>query len=164
MKTLNKQMSEMIKECCGLTLTATLDQNFWVSKSHKKIAYSLQCDKCDKDFCSFVKKNWKYDFQPATIDLMILSILHEVGHLKTFKYFSDTNTMWNMICKIGIDKLPKPLYHVANKLYFNLPLEKAATAWAIWFYKMHPDKIKTFKQELNTNVQAFYKRLTASTK
>ena len=50
MKTLNKQMSEMIKECCGLTLTATLNSNFWVSINHKQIAYSLQCDKCDKDY------------------------------------------------------------------------------------------------------------------
>ena len=164
MKTLNKQMSEMIKECCGLTLTATLNSNFWVSINHKQIAYSLQCDKCDKDFCSFMKKHWNCDFQPATIDLMVLSILHEIGHLKTFKYFSDNNKMWNTICKLAIDKIPKPFHHVANKLYFNLPLEKAATAWAVWFYKTHPNKIEKFKTDLYTNVQAFYKRLTASTK
>lgn len=160
MQKLNKQMTKIINKCCGLNITATLTSNFWMSEKNQLLSYSLVPDKCDKDFCDYVNKTFGCNFQPNTIELFELSILHEVGHFKTFKCFSDDAKAYNQLCKWFIDKIP--FYHLSNKLYFNLPLERMATEWAINFIRKCPNRMKYLERNIYTDVQDFYKRVAGA--
>ena len=155
MEKLNKKMTKIINKCCGLNIKAKLNSQFWMSENKKIIAYSLIPDTCDKDFCNFVNKTWNCKFEPCTLALMELSILHEVGHFKTFPYFSDNAKFYNQLCKIIIDKIP--FDKLQNYLYFNLPLEKKATEWAINFMRKYPKRAKYFADKMYIAVQEFYK-------
>lgn len=160
MEKLNKKMTSIINKCCGLNIKAKLTSQFWVSENKQLISYSLIPDTCDKDFCNFVNKTWNCKFEPCTLALMELSILHEVGHLKTFPYFSDRARFFNQVCKLIIDRLP--FDKLQNYLYFNLPLEKKATEWAIHFMRKYPKRADYFAKKMNANVQDFYKRVAGA--
>lgn len=162
MEILNKQMTNLINKCCGLNITATLTGSFWMSQNHQQIAFSLFNDDVhDADFCNFVNKEFNCNFAPCTIELLELSILHEVGHFKTFPLFSDNAKAYNQLCKYVIDKIP--FNSIGNRLYFKLPIEKKATEWAINFIRTHPNRMKYFERNLNKYVQNFYKRVADST-
>ncbi len=158
MEKLNKQMTDTINKCCGLNITATLATGFEMSQNNQSIYYSITVDKCDKDFCNFVNKTWNCNFKPQSVELMELSILHEVGHFKTFPYFSNNNFAWNQLCKLFINKMPKCLSRLQNYLYFHLPLEKTATAWAVNYLRKCPKKAKVLEKEMVASVTDFYKR------
>lgn len=67
------------------------------------------------------------------------SLLHEIGHAKTWRYF--TKKAWKKYAKTA------PYIHDIEE-YFRIPQERVATDWAADYIRKHPKKIKKFEKKL----------------
>lgn len=62
--------------------------------------------------------------------------LHELGHYHTLYYFNNTEMFFDKFLKRLLNLIPNLSFR--NYLYFNLPVEKVATQWAIDYMNEHP--------------------------
>ena len=158
MATLNEKMTKIIQKCFNVDAEAVFDASFWASTAENAIGYSLLACNCDSDFCKYVNETFDCDFKPLTMECFLLSLMHEIGHLKTLPKLSDNVKARNQLVKILIDRFhnPENVNGLINYLYFNLKMEKVATAWAIHFIKKYPNRVKWLEKQVNKAVQEFY--------
>ena len=114
------------------------DEVIYVGKSVDKRA--------DKYFMAFVKKiNSKAEF----INPALLSLLHELGHIETWTtedremkdfMFNVLKLSYEDVDIFATDELLKEYCFQ----YFNIPLEKNATEWAIDFALEHKDLLDKY--------------------
>ncbi len=88
----------------------------------------------------FSNREWKkflaekYNFTLTKENIFAMSILHELGHHYTVDLFSDEQweeeaTESSLLGLTGAER---------HQAYFNLPIERAATEWAVMVYKENP--------------------------
>lgn len=89
-------------------------------------------------FANQINPNCKY------INPFLLTILHEIGHIKTWNQKDDDErSAINTALEIAYNKkLIK--YKTYCNMYFNIPLERKATEWAINFALSHLDLIDKY--------------------
>ena len=79
--------------------------------------------------------------------------LHELGHHHTLYYFSNTEMFFNDLIKKLLNLVP--IISFRNYLYFNLPVEKIATQWAIHYMNTHPYECEWLKNLSQTEINKF---------
>lgn len=132
----------------------------------------------DKEFCYYddeiisislsedpeVNISWKeylkkyHHFNLTVENVFIMSILHELGHHYTLPYFSDAQWEKEDKMKSKIEeKITKENAHACRIKYFQMPTEKAATAWAIEYYNANREKMKNWNHRFMCAIRHFMK-------
>ena len=87
-----------------------------------------------------IKEKFGVDVEPM---FWIFSLLHEVGHHMTFPKFEEDDFMeYGLMRQIVLPFMPPD---EANKFYFGLPIEDAATRWAIQYIADHFEECWEFQ-------------------
>ena len=90
----------------------------------------------------------------------MMSLLHEVGHYFTYHDFSRMeietaheakNTIGEMLEADNSDEI--------YSLYFDLKIEKVATAWAVDYYKSNRERCDSFYSKFVKTLAAEYARI-----
>lgn len=96
-----------------------------------------------------------------TCDPFLSSILHEIGHIETFQSI-DENDLEDCLSTIAdleyraLSDISKEELHEINKLYFEVPIEKKATEWAIQYMREHTKEVTQFWSILQPALLNFY--------
>ena len=127
--------------------TAVFDKDFAYYSKSNTITYSLLVlDSSEKTFSNFVKGL----FPEITADVFLWSFLHELGHNMTEDDFDDKE--W---ARYRIDAAS-----CSNDYeYYNLPIEKAATAWAGEYMLNHTEEVAILWNKLSSVIADFYEKL-----
>lgn len=156
-KKLNKAIEN---ELSSFKVSAKLDKEFTMSVDDKIITYSITTSEVDKWFDEFVFKTFGFSIEND----FVMSLLHEIGHLKTLDniedetYEKDLKEKEKITKKIQSDKTDteKKEKNLHFK-YFALPTEIVATAWAVSWARKHPKKYKKMCENTTLAIQEFYK-------
>ena len=127
--------------------TAVFDKDFAYYSDLNTITYSLiVLDSCSKTFSCFTKAL----FPEINADIFLWSFLHELGHNMTEDDFDEDE--WNQYRKDAVS--------CSNDYqYYNLPIEKAATAWAGEYMLTHTEEVAILWNKLSSTIAEFYEKL-----
>ena len=78
-----------------------------------------------------------------SFDVMIWTILHEIGHYFTIDYCTEDETITRIMCSL-MDKETVQQSEDIQDMYFNLESEWEATEWAIDYIIKHQAKCEIF--------------------
>lgn len=155
---LNKTISKQLKPF-GIT-KARLSTDYAYYFNSGKVDYKITDGTIeDRLFNQFVLEKFDYEIE----DNFIFSLLHEVGHHKTFEDLTDEE--WSY-CSQEKDRIEKEMRdahtrYAVKKLeyeYFNLIDEMLATSWAVEYAKANPRKVVKMKKKSHRALKRFYKK------
>lgn len=93
-------------------------------------------------------------------DVFLISFLHELGHHETCDELSDEDEIFSRDTKETINltlKMGDPVVEeAAHSLYFNLPDEAAATAWAIQYIRDNSEKVAALWERVQAAIMLIY--------
>ena len=157
-KALSMAIHNTIKRNIGVSPSVRFGAEFESYYEINKISYTLVYEKISSGFFKeFFEICLDFDFtDDFEFEVFTLSVLHEIGHLKTMKKFSekeiekdfekkDEMNDWSMYAKR------------THFTYFALPTEIAASRWAVKWAKKHPKKFIALKEDIKKAVYNFYK-------
>ena len=76
--------------------------------------------------------------------VFLLSLFHEIGHYMTFDDLEEEDFAYSCDVKALLGTTDDDV-----KIYFRLPIEIAATEWAINYINEHPTEISTLEKAIN---------------
>lgn len=127
--------------------TAEFGKDFAYYSNDNTITYSLLViDSCEKTFSKFCK----ILFPEITADVFLWSFLHELGHNMTEDDFDDKEWIQYRIDAVSCSN---------DYQYYNLPIEKAATAWAGEYMLTHTEEVAILWNKLSSTIAEFYEKL-----
>lgn len=154
-KKLDKSVTKLVRayicddiRCHFNTEFAVVDENVY---------YSLfQSEETDRIWAAWLKdtygRRYKKDFST-----FVLSFLHEIGHYFTIDDYDDAfDEKANLVIDFDADSDEEIVEK--NRAYWELPVEKAATDWAIDFYNSHREEMKIFYKDLIAIIGDFYRK------
>lgn len=107
-------------------------------------------------FRKYVQEKFNYTIP----NIFMLTLLHEVGHAYTFFSFSKDEIRTARRAKEHLEKeLKRNNIDSVYIRYFDLPIEKVATEWAIAYYKKHTRRCENFWSKFKEILQEEYNRL-----
>ena len=113
-------------------------------------------ERADRLFKQYVSSHFHFD--PPSI--FMLSLLHEVGHAYTLSSFSKLRLRSAHQAKREIEKeLEKNNSDEVYSLYFDLSIEKVATAWAVDYYRNNRKRCDDFYSSFVQTLKAEYERI-----
>lgn len=123
-------------------LDSELDSDFGYDSEDERVYFSiLYTERSDRLFKQYIQK--EFNFDPP--NLFMISLLHEVGHAYTLPTFSKTIIKATNKAKKLIEKeLEKNDSDTIYSSYFDLSIEKVATAWAVDYYKSNKTRCDEF--------------------
>lgn len=135
-------------------LTAELGTAFCVYPELGIIQFSIVedpvSDACFQDFCSklnpYVHSNG-----------FMNSLFHEIGHVMTLDDFSQTRLAASNAVKAAANVFYKVNPRFFNKVYFNLPEERAATEWGLNYIETHSDEVRELWYKLRAAFERCYR-------
>ena len=100
-------------------------------------------DESNIEWAKFLKET--FNFTLTQENLFTMSILHELGHHHTVDFFSaeewETQALEKNIQDLeGTERM---------QAYFNMPIEKTATEWAVMFYTLGIKNMRAWNQRFN---------------
>lgn len=131
----NKVIKKFLSNYGYVNVVCSTD--FYYDFEKNEIGWSFfTVERQDKTFCNFFEK----ELSCPICNTFIYSILHEYGHKMTLGNFSELDWDEYQLSLDGIDCT----YDGEEKdyEYYKLPIELAASQWAVDFIKSHYDKIK----------------------
>lgn len=132
----------------GIECTADIDTDFNYSYSKSIAYYALVVpDRISKLFNSFFEVV-SYGIEA---DIFLTSWLHEVGHNETMDLISEEDYQYSEERKKELTSSDEDCL-----LYFNLPIEIAATNWAIKFIKENTDAVAALWKEIQPIIMQIY--------
>ncbi len=153
---LDKMLTEFLEK---FGCTAEMGKEFCYWHDDELINYTLVVSTfSDKIWKEYVYKTFNYKIE----NIFIFSLLHEVGHHFTMDNFPEfcKNKEEKMVEKIekalsesNSEILDKKL----NLEYFNLPMERTATKWAVRYAKKHKFELRRFWKKFRKELHKFYK-------
>ena len=154
-KKLNKTVSLQLKPF-GISKAICTDEYSYLFEK-EMVTFKLTEDEIeDKWFIEFVKERFNYNVKYP----FIFSLLHEVGHHKTFDDICDSIYDFCDTEKERINsEMQTASMRKSKKLewqYFSLPDEILATNWAVHFCKKHPKTVEKMWKEIVKALQEFY--------
>lgn len=153
---LDKMLTEFVEK---FGCTAEMGAEFCYWKDDELINYTLVVSTfSDKVWKEYVYKTFNYKIE----NIFIFSLLHEIGHHFTMDNFpkSHRNFEEKMVAKIEKDlsnSKSEILDRNLNLEYFNLPMEKVATKWAVHYAKTHKLELRIFWKKFRKELHKFYK-------
>lgn len=118
------------------------EEEFFADIYDNSIAVTFNQDyETDELYSFFICEN--FGIRP---NIFVMSILHEIGHLMTNddEMLDERDTIYNLL-KVNYEVNHN--YIDYNRMYFNIPAEYEATAWAVDFYRQHKDMCDAFARE-----------------
>ena len=125
----------------------------------ESITYSLiENNVEDLFFKEFIKERFNYIPENS----FIVSLMHEIGHHKTYY---DLNPAVIEFCEKEKERINKEMINADMKRskelewqYFNLPDEIIATTWAIYYMETHPKKMRKMWKKCEKALHKFYSK------
>lgn len=141
-KVITDILNEFLKE---FDCTAKFGADFEYNLVKNRITYALVVpDSMDKKFVKNAEKWFPY----VHADVFLWSFLHELGHHETEDDFEEQD--W----KVYFNIVGTP--HLDPEIYYNLPIEAAATRWAGEFMESHTKEVATLWNKLVPAIHDFY--------
>lgn len=117
------------------------------------IAFS---ERADRLFRKYVEKTFHFNIP----HIFMISLLHEVGHFYTLPMFSKMRLETAHEAKRLIEEaLEMDDCDEIYSLYFDLSIEKVATAWAVDYYRKNMKRCEDFYLKFVETLKAEYKRI-----
>lgn len=158
-KKLSTTIHNSIKRNIGINTAVRFGAEFESFYLDNKISYSLIFAKpADKYFKEFFENCLGFIFESDNddFDIFTLSLLHEIGHIKTMKKFTQKQIDKDFEKKDEISEWAMEAKRT-HFVYFSLPTEIAASRWAVEWAEKHPKKYKALKEDIRQSVFEFYK-------
>ena len=131
--------------------------DFSYDPEDERVYFSIMVsERGDRLFKQYVSSHFHFE----TPSIFMLSLLHEVGHAYTMPTLSEL--------RIRADHQAKKLIEEAlsmddddeiYSLYFDLGIEKVATAWAVDYYKANRKRCDDFYSRFLQTLKAEYERI-----
>lgn len=138
---------------CG----ADFSSDFGYDPENDTIYFSIAIsERANRLFKSYIEKIFHFKVP----HIFMISLLHEVGHFYTYHDFSKM--------RIETAHSAKDLLEEALKmdnddeiysLYFDLSIEKVATAWAVDYYRKNMKRCEDFYSKFEKTLKAEYERI-----
>lgn len=112
--------------------------DFYYDDESNEIGWSfLSNERQDRTFCDFFENT----LHCPICNTFIYSIFHEFGHKMTYNSFSGVD--W-MVYRLQVDDIECISEDKEEReyIYYNLPIERAASEWAVNFITEHLEEIK----------------------
>lgn len=113
----------------------------------------LMKNKADEAFKNFVKEEFNID----GVDIFTLSLLHEVGHIMTQNYLTDSEDSYCNEVKEMLSKQPKWTPSIGN-YYWHLADELMATQWACDYIHNNRKEVLHFDNLIKKELKRFYRK------
>ena len=161
-KKFERKVTKIMQKCTGIDdFYCKLGGNWVYYNQKSKVEFTLLMD---NDACDTWLKwiNERYDFD--TDNVIMLSMLHEIGHHVTLNDFIENDLeRWEQELKDEEDietNLATAVFEKTienlKKAYHSLPAEVLATEWAIGFWKSHKSRVeKAFEKFCHAAIE-FY--------
>jgi hypothetical protein len=132
--------------------TVKILKQFCYQPENKVIGISLiEDNSSNSEWAKYLKDT--FNFTLTQENLFAMSILHELGHHYTVDYFE--NDEW---IEQATEKALGDLTGSARQqAYFNLPIEKVATEFAVKVYNANERDMRAWNHRLNCAVRHFEK-------
>ncbi len=153
---INHFLNEFLLE---FDVSVCLGLDFGYSMSHHVIEYALAVtEKEDK----FFMDNFHRLAPDIKCDTFLISFLHELGHHMTMPHLSPEDLHCQKIVgelqdELDEEGITEEKEREIHQKYYNLPIEKVATEWAINYMRENTEKIAHFWKGFQEIVQEFYK-------
>lgn len=131
--------------------------DFSYDPEEERVYFSIMVsERADRLFKQYVSSHFHFE----TPSIFMLSLLHEVGHAYTLPTLSKL--------RIDADHQAKEIIEEAlnmddddeiYSLYFDLGIEKVATAWAIDYYREHRKRCDDFYSRFLSALRSEYERI-----
>lgn len=137
-------------------VTAKVGNDFQALSDKNTIFFALLENELDANlFYSDILQNFPeivdYDIEP-----FVFSFLHEMGHCVT----NTQETADNLELRNNLKDMEDRT--TANKLYFQLPAEKSATAWGIAYAMIYYNDIRKWQKQMLNAYKKFFKKFRIS--
>ena len=130
------------------------------SDDNRVIVYSLIFEEeSNSQFVALVNSIAKQKMVIDSIDVLLITILHEIGHIFTWYTFSNKEIKQYQRDKIRLDKMAEAdptKEKEALDAYMKLPVEIAATKFAVYWLKSHDAAYVMLHEKLANAVNRFY--------
>lgn len=154
---LNKGITALVREYICEDITCKFDTIFCISDD--KLYFSLFDDEYTNNLWrEWLKREYKKNYN-KNFSTFVLFFLHEIGHYYTIDDFDDDyDTIVAQKQGLAIDYDTDSDQEIVEKnfTYWELPIEKAATDWAIDFYNEHFEKMQIFLKKCLQVISEFY--------
>lgn len=144
MKELNTDiLVEIVDEFLApLDCDSDFDADFYYDEEENTVYFSvLVAERAERLFKQYVKTTFNFE----TPNIFVLSLLHEVGHAQTLGNFSKKEKRNAHKQKEIIEKELKINDNdEVYSRYFDINIEKVATAWAVKYYQENVARCEKF--------------------
>ncbi len=124
----------------------------FLPKTHTIYLALIEIEETVKDFLDFCIS---CGLPENDFDDFGLSFLHELGHFMTWDQIPVSDLMMYYFAIEDLDDDNEISNHERNLIYFNLPVEKIATEWAINFIKNNFNQYASFCNQIKTLLHNF---------
>lgn len=153
------KIDELVSDFCAeFDCDAEFNDEFCYWSDDETIGYTIIVGELsDEAWTEYVKDTFNYTIE----NIFVFSLLHELGHHFTLNNYSNrerkkedeaVNFIEAKLKKSITKETDKQLY----KEYFNLPLERVATEWAVNYARSNKEKLDSFWERLQTAFNYFY--------
>ena len=147
-------MKILLKIVCFIFIKS-INKHIKVRFNKYNTCYSLTEDKIylnvlDTDDCGFIRHLCEKHFcdYANDYDILIWAMLHEIGHCET-QYFVENDDAGYRDLLNSINHELFQQNEALQNMYYDLPLEKEASEWAISYEYEHQDKIIFYDKIIN---------------
>jgi len=163
-KKLDKEITNMVRLYICDDIRCKFSTQFCIDEN--KLYYSLFMDEeVDKYWREWLKDTYGNRFDDD-FSLFVLTFLHEVGHYFTLDDFDDDEQdeyyakSDDLIIDYALDS--EKTIIKKHRAYWEQPVEKAATDWAIAFYNKNKKQMKNFYKDCMAFIGEFYRKNLAA--
>lgn len=146
------KMGKWIQKFVGGACVACEANMFCYVPSNELITFTYdEPAEANREWKKFLKET--FNFNLTNENVFTMSILHELGHHYTVGLFSDEEWTEQATEKC-LENVPDDEYYQA---YFNLPIEKIATAFAVSAYRHNKTAMRAWNHRFNCAIRHYEK-------
>jgi hypothetical protein len=138
-------------------IDSDFSSDFSYDPEDERVYFSVMVsERADRLFKQYVLSHFHFEIS----NIFMISLLHEVGHAFTLNSFSKMEIKNDHLAKETIEEM----LHADDSddiysLYFDLKIERVATAWAINYYKANKKRCDDFYLKFVSALKKEYLRL-----
>ena len=151
--TRKNSLLNLIKKFIGYDCEVVMADYFFYNPTDEVIAITLFEDNtANTEWKKYLKET--FNFNLTRENLFAMSILHELGHHYTVDLFDDDE--WTeQATEVRLNGLTGSERYQA---YYNQPIEKVATAWAVEIYNNNEKIMRAWSHRLNCALRHYEKK------